>query len=341
MDHSQQDIDQLISLYLSRQASVGQRQALEEWLASSSENRATFHRLEKIWAMSIPMEYDRKMDSVRDRIWTNASIPVEEPKHTHIDSHRISPFPWTRVAAIFIFFVAGAWLFTEFYKDKETAAPEPVVWLEKVNPSGQRSSHLLPDGTRVWLNVASSLTFPQEFSDTLRQVKLTGEAFFEVAKDAQKPFVVEAEGFNTLVLGTEFNVQAYPEDPEVKVALLEGKVQVQHKDIYQTQTSILSPGEELLAPKDHSEFTKQAFHYESAFGWKEGILLFDGADFQTFRKTIEKWYGVNIEVRGTAPDNWNIRARYQRAALPHVMEDVSFNKNIKFQIEDKTVFITF
>ena len=61
MDHSQQDIDQLISLYLSRQASVGQRQALEEWLASSSENRATFHRLEKIWAMSIPMEYDRKM----------------------------------------------------------------------------------------------------------------------------------------------------------------------------------------------------------------------------------------------------------------------------------------
>src|SRR5690606_20676424 len=179
----------------------------------------------------------------------------------------------------------------------------------------------------------------EEFSDTLRRVKLLGEGFFEVSKDADRAFVGETEGFNTLGLGTSFNVHAYPEDPEIKVALPAGRVRAHNRDL--GQTSGLVPGGELRAPKDNSAFSKRAFDYEKTFGWKEGILVFDGANFQTFRKTIEKWYGVKVELQGTAPVNWNIRARYQRASLPHVLEDISFNKDLKYDIKDRVVSITF
>lgn len=338
MNNQQPDIDHLISLYLSRRASADQRKELEAWLARSSENRATFHRLGKIWAMSFPTEYKPQMDEVRDKIWNNAIAGTPKRETFNVSTYS---FPWFKAAAIFLLFVAGAWLFTEMNKTEEPQLRESVAWVEKSNPTGQRSSHLLPDGTKVWLNVASQLSFPETFSDTLRQVKLTGEAFFEVAKDASKPFVVESGGVSTLVLGTAFNVRAYPEDPEIKVALLEGKVEVRNHGSSQVQASILSPGEELLAPKDNSAFSKHPFNYEQTFGWKEGILIFDGADFENFRKTIEKWYGVEVVVKGKTPGNWNIRARYQRAALQHVLGDISFNKNMKYTIDDKQVVITF
>lgn len=336
MSHQQSDIDHLISQYLNRRASESQRQELEEWLASSPKNRETFHRLEKVWSTSSPIRHDNKINDIRDRIWNNA-----QRKSEITESPKIARFYWIKVAAIFLLIIAGGWLYTEIYQTQETQIPEAITWIEKTNPSGQRSSHLLPDGTKVWLNVASQLSFPEEFSDTLRQVKLIGEAFFEVSKDAAKPFVVETEDLRTLVLGTAFNIHAYPEYPEVRVALLEGKVQVQNKDPFQVQTSILSPGEELLAPKNNQAFTKQQFQYDETFGWKEGILIFDGTDFQSFRTTIEKWYGVKVELEGTAPHNWNMRARYQRATLQHVLDDISFNKNMKYEIEEKTVIITF
>lgn len=339
MNYSEPDIDQLISLYLSGRASALQRQELERWLLASAKNRATFHRLEKIWTMSFPSEYDSPMDKVRDKIWANT---VEDVSLKEITKKNFKPTrSWLKVAAVFILFLIGGWLFSILNSTEQPVVTTEVVWLEKINPKGQRSSHLLPDGTKVWLNVASQLSFPEEFSDTLRPVRLVGEAFFEVAKNPEKPFVVETEGLTTLVLGTTFNVNAYPESAEIKVALLEGKVQVQNKSPSEVQTSILEPGEELLAPKDYSTFIKQPFQYENTFGWKEGILIFDGIDFESFRKTIENWYGIDVELKGTAPRNWSVRARYQRAPLQHVLQDISFNKNMNFEIKDKIVVITF
>lgn len=289
--------------------------------------------------MSFPAKYEKRLDDVRDRIWASAVEEVS-PVET-IAPASATKFRWLKAAAIFILILMGGWLYSILVKTDEPVVATAVVWLEKSNPKGQRSSHMLPDGTKVWLNVASRLYFPEEFSDTLRQVRLVGEAFFDVVKNPKKPFIVETEGLTTSVLGTSFNINAYPESREIKVALLEGKVQVQNTGPSEVQTSVLAPGEELLAPKDYSTFIKQPFRYENTFGWKEGILIFDGVDFASFRKTIENWYGVNVELKGSAPRDWSVRARYQRAPLEHVLQDISFNKNMNFVIKDKTVVITF
>jgi ferric-dicitrate binding protein FerR (iron transport regulator) len=336
MSQNHPDIDHLISLYLSGRASQRERQELEQWISASPANRKVFKHLREIWAMPSPDEYRGDMDQVRDRIWAAGTGKQQKVKAQVRRTTDI--LYWSKVAAVFLLFITGAWLFSHIVQDN-TAVPETVALVEKVNPAGQRSSHRLPDGTRVWLNAESSLVYPEKFTDTLRLVELRGEAFFEVAKDQQRPFIVEAAETRTEALGTAFNIQAYPEGSIIKVALLEGKVRVQSKG--QVQTAVLSPGEELFAPKDNAPFHRQPFKYDHTFGWKEGILIFDGSDFENFRSTIEKWYGVKVEVKGTAPDDWDIRARYRRESLQHVLRDICFNKNIKFELNDKNVLLTF
>lgn len=338
MSYRYSKIDRLMSLYLSHRASKSEIQELEEWANTSAANREVFERLKEIWSMSSNDEYHSNMDRVRDKIWADGT---GEPQVVKAPVQAIDVFYWSKVAATFTLLFTCAWLFASLVKENTILLPESesVAVVERVNPIGQRSTHRLPDGTRVWLNSSSSLIYPEKFSDTLRLVRLRGEAFFEVAKDQQKPFIVEAAGIRTQALGTAFNVHAYPEDLISKVSLLEGKVLIQ--DVSQFQSAVLSPGEELLIPQDNADFIRQQFNYEYTFGWKEGILLFDGADFAKFRSAIEKWYGVEVEVKGKVPVDWNIRARYQQENLKHVLRDICFNKNIKFELHDKKVTLIF
>lgn len=336
MDPHHPDIDLLISRYLSRQASPADMEILEDWLDASQHNRETLQRLEKIWGMPLSDEYITGTERIRDQIW---AAGTEEERVGKMEIHRmLFVSRGLKIAAVVILLLTGAWFSTEFLKDRSVMLPKSMVWFEKVNYSGQRSSHLLPDGTKVWMNTESRLTFPEQFSDTLRQVQLVGEAYFEVATNDKIPFVVTTAEVSTLVLGTSFNVRAYPEEHVIKVAVLEGKVKV-HAG--QNEGMVILPGDEIVARKDDLNLTKQAFQYISSFGWKEGVLVFDGVGFNEFRHSLEKWYGVKVEVHGNVPADWSIRARYRRESLQHVLEDISFNKNMAFQLKGKKVSITF
>ena len=329
------DIDRLIGLYLSGRASTAEKKELEEWLKASPANQAVFEQIKKVWLSSQSLSLSPEMEKTRERIWKAGAEQSQPVRHRFIDITY-----WSKVAAVFIIFLLGAAFFSYLIDNNSTLSlPEPVAMMEVTNPSGQRSVHALPDGSKVWLNAESSLTYPETFSDTLRQLQLLGEAFFEVARDPKRPFIVEAAGTHTQALGTAFNVHAYPEEDTMRIALLEGKVKVQSED--QVQTAILSPGEVLSTPRDHSEFYKKPFDYVRTFGWKEGILIFDGTDFQSFRTTIERWYGVQVTYQGTPPHDWHIRAKYQNEDLRHVLRDICFNKNISFELNGKNVLFTF
>jgi transmembrane sensor len=336
MDQHHPDIDRLIGRYLSRKASPTEIEVLEEWLNASPQNRETLARLEAIWGMPLSDEYSTRMEGIRDQIWA-AGLGEEHKGKKQLRRELFAP-RWLKIAAVLVLLLTGGWFSTVVFEDRRVVTSKSVAWIEKINHAGQRSSHLLPDGTKVWLNVESRMTFPEQFSDTLRQVQLVGEAYFEVAKDEKKPFVVNTADISTVVLGTSFNVRAYPEDDEIKVALLEGKVRVQAG---QEEARVMLPGDEIVARKEDLKLTQSAFEYASTFGWKEGVLVFDGVGFNDFRNALEKWYGVKVEVHGKVPADWSIRARYKRESLQHVLEDISFNKNMMFQLKGKKVTITF
>ena len=334
MNDPQPDIDRLISLYLRQRASERERRQLMRWAQESPHNRRVLDRLEEIWRASPDRELPAHWQPLRDEIWHAGTKqrPARVPR-----SSRTSY--WGKVAAVFFIFLGGlAWLWYSI-NQQPVSPPEPIARVEKVNPAGQHSTHRLPDGTRVSLNAASRLEYPERFADTLRLVRLVGEAFFDVAQDAQRPFVVAAAGTRTQALGTAFSIRAYPEDDTIEVALLEGKVRVRTNDRLQAAT--LSPGEALQVTDNPQRVSRRPFNYERTLGWKDGLLVFDGTDFATFRRTIEKWYGVRVAVRGTPPTDWQVRARYRREDLRHVLRDISFNKSINFELNDKNVLLIF
>nr|WP_295923979.1 FecR family protein [uncultured Dyadobacter sp.] len=339
MSYNHLHIDHLIAQFLSGNATEHERAELEEWLAVSADNRAVFEELKKAWQTPPVDEYEKRMDNIRDRIWEDA-VADEEAGEEGLGIRKIFLFPWRSIAAAFLLVVAGLYFYSNTLEhNKSRVAGKPDVWVEKENPTGKRSVYFLPDSTKVWLNAESTIGFSENFSDTLRYVRLRGEAFFEVVKDASRPFIVEANGITVQALGTAFNVSQNLGEPDITVALLEGKVKIENKE--KTHTVILKPGEELVASKGNTVFATQRFNYDAAIGWKDGILVLQQDNFSSFCRKIEKWYDVKIEVKGKAPDDWQIRARYQNESLRNVLKDLSFNKDFAYKIEDKMVYLTF
>jgi len=328
---SNPDIDGLIILYLTDKATPAQRESLEVWLKESEHNQWVFRQVEAAWRSRERTQPDQRLRDRRDAIWRAGTMSVleHEPRHTVMSSVG-------RIAAAVVILVAAV-LGAQRWLNFGEATPPAIVDL--ANGAGVKSSHTLADGTEIWLNSNSRLRYPEVFSDTMRWVELVGEAFFDVKPDPERPFVVRAGKTMTHVLGTSFNVEAYQQAEFLKVSLLEGKVKVLNDQAL--KISELEPGQQLLFSPQRDEFSVQRFDYANTFGWKDGVLTFDGVDFESFRNTLERWYGVNIKVMGSPGGDWQIRARYENESLENVMRDVAFNKNFSYVIEDNNLIINF
>jgi transmembrane sensor len=165
-------------------------------------------------------------------------------------------------------------------------------------PRGGQFSLRLPDGTRVWLNAASSLTYPSYFTGSERKVTLEGEAYFEVAKNPAAPFKVITQKMQVRVLGTHFNVMAYPDEPVQTATLLEGSVQVKQNNA----EVILQPGQQAeVSGPGNMKLIRDADVY-AATAWKNGTTSFKDASIQTIMRSISRWYDVDIIYQGQIPD---------------------------------------
>lgn len=162
-------------------------------------------------------------------------------------------------------------------------------------PRGGTYQVLLPDGTKVWLNAASRLTFPTAFNGKDRKVELVGEAYFEVAKNRQKPFLVSSAGQVVEVLGTHFNVSAYAEELTTKTTLLEGSVRVSKIDLSASQ--LLKPGQQSMF-KSGADILVSAVNGSDAIAWKNGYLAFANENIVSVMKKVSRWYDVEVEYSG-------------------------------------------
>ena len=164
-------------------------------------------------------------------------------------------------------------------------------------PRGRQFQLVLPDGTKVWLNAASSLRYPTSFTGNDRRVEINGEAYFEVAKDVQRPFrVVINEETEVEVLGTDFNVNAYKDEPAIATTLLEGAVRVVSKK----KAQLLSPGQQVQVKSGGLKLIKDA-DVAQATAWKNGSFSFVNADLPTVMRQVARWYNVDVEYKGAIP----------------------------------------
>ena len=175
--------------------------------------------------------------------------------------------------------------------------PTNVLLNTVTTPRGGQYQVILSDGSMVWLNAASSLRFQAHFTGSERKVTLTGEAYFEVAKDAASPFKVEVAGKGEVeVLGTHFNVNAYSDEAVVKTTLLEGKVKV--KGPAGNHSEVLLPGQEAILDKKGQVLINRNADTEQAIGWKNGVFNFTNASLEVVMRQISRWHDVEVVFEG-------------------------------------------
>jgi transmembrane sensor len=254
---------------------------------------------------------------------------------------------WTylgRIAAVLL--VAVGIVFTiKYISDSPPQLPLAVTKTIKQNPAGQKSTIYLSDGTKVILNAQSKLVYNEQFGTEKREVSLVGEAFFEVTKDTNKPFIVKSADLVTTVLGTSFNVNAYPEKNETQVAVITGKVAVEATSIINeantAQKIYLLPSEMATYSASDNTLIPSTFSPEEITSWKDGIIYFKNTDEKLVLNKLEKWYGVEIESQNKSPRKWDITAEYDNLSLENVLQSLSYAASFDFSINKKKVILTY
>lgn len=194
---------------------------------------------------------------------------------------------------------------------------------------------ILPDKSRVWMNAASSLTYSTTLlEDGVRKVKLEGEAYFEVAKDKEHPFVVESKGQQVEVLGTHFNVNAYGDESVIKTTLLEGRVRI----FNQQMGKILVPGFE--AVNTGEGITLNKVDTELAVAWKNNNFVFANARIETVMKMVERWYNVKIVYQGAMPEDQFIGVVSRFDNISKVLSILESTGLVHFKIKDRTIYVS-
>ncbi|AHM61416.1 Fe2+-dicitrate sensor, membrane protein [Flammeovirgaceae bacterium 311] len=219
---------------------------------------------------------------------------------------------------------------------KKGAGPQLV---EKVNNKGQKAAIFLPDGSKVMLNSSSTIRYPKQFSEDVREVYLKGEAFFEVTTGS-RPFIVQTDKLAARVLGTSFNVNAFPDSKEHSVSLVTGKVELHPADADQ-QYLILEPGEKGKIESVAGKLVKTGFDYEEEVGWKEDVLIFKDVPLEEALKRIEKWYGVEFVTDEVPKEDHYVTGRFARESLHNVLLSIGFTAKFKYQLKGNKVYITF
>lgn len=223
----------------------------------------------------------------------------------------------------------------------ENTTPE-IEKIEKHTELGQKLSFHLNDGTKVILNAGSRLIYPAHFSGDERKLELIGEAFFEVNRDITRPFKVITGCVVTTALGTSFNINAFPSDEKIEIALVSGQISVE-RTIQPDDSGIvvLNPGEMAKVLKNDNSITKSLFDFNQEVSWKDGLIYFKNAEYHEIVNTLERWYGVSIHSNKYPVNKWRFSGKFEDETLENILSALQFGHDFEYEINEKEVKIKF
>ncbi len=201
-------------------------------------------------------------------------------------------------------------------------------------PRGGQYQVELPDGSQVWLNAASSIRFPAEFSGMERRVEITGEAYFEVMKSSSKPFVVKVNESEVQVMGTHFNIMAYPDEASVETTLLEGSV----KFVKEKVVNVLKPGQQSQLSKDGRLRILDVVNTEDVMAWKNGLFNFKGEDIGLILRQLSRWYDVEIVYEKVINDHFYAEIP-RNTKLSDILRALELTGKVHFRIDGKKIIV--
>lgn len=300
-------------------ASFEEEAAVKQWMEESAENRRAFLKERKLFDAMLLLGNEKVIKAGKKRF----SI--------HLSSLRTELI---KIAAVVAITLGGCYFYYQSTLEKELMAMQTITV-----PAGQRINITLIDGTNVWLNARTSLSYPLKFGKKNRQVILDGEAYFDVAKDKGKPFIVQTDKYNVEVLGTKFDVDAYSETGEFETTLMSGSVRVASATD-STQRITLQPHNKVYL-RDGQLHVSPVDDY-NPYRWKEGLICFKNETFTSIMKEFEKYYGLTIQVKNKHVLKYVYTGKFRQTdgidyALRVLQKDINFT--YQRDDENQTIYI--
>ena len=301
----------------------------------SGRDKMTDLEFDRIWG-----NVDSATKALKDKETEGRIIPIRprvETKPRHI--YR-KPSQFYRIAAILVvIFGLGVLAAISLKTAPSSVEPNPVVFEEHTTPPGIKSFLTLSDGSNVTLNSGSTIRYVRGFDTDKREVFLDGEAFFDVFKDEQRPFVVRNADVSVTALGTSFNVKAYEEE-RLDISLVSGKVGVNFK-VEEAEYVLLEKGEGLHIEPLNGTWNKALFNEDEVLGWTKKMIIFNKTPVSEAIRILENWYGITIQFQNNPSPGLLLSGRFENETLRNVLEGLSYTTKLEFEIENDIVKIKF
>jgi len=293
---------------------------LEELLDNSHNHRKIDFWLEQNWQLSKHETVSTQFEQIREKI--RISSLKLRMNQLFIGLSKIA-------ALLFIpLLIAALYLYSHHTISSEL--------LTLTTQKGEQTSVILPDGSKVWLNVDTKLSYPVNYGVNSRNLKLEGEAYFEVERNKELPFEVTSGNIITKALGTRFVISAYPESSEIKSSLVKGSVDIKCGTIHK----ILKPGQQLVFNKNKTAITVKPFEESFELGWKNNQLVFLGTPFEKVVQELEKWYDVKIKYNPTTFKTETLTVRFEKyETLERVLKVLAKVYGFEYTIKNKNIEI--
>ncbi len=331
-------ITHIIIKALSGEISVEELNILEKWKKEKNKNSEEAQVMEDLWDTKFHYPGIVNSEEEFSNLWDKAHSKKSEGKIRHLVIN------WNailKIASVFLVFLAVAFLLfkSEYDNPKNNIA---IAKVAKSNPRGQKSRIYLEDGTWIWLNSSSKVEYLDSFKEqNERNLSLSGEAFFEVAKDSLRPFIIQSDPIIIKVLGTKFNVNTN-DNGRISVALKEGSVKINWQDFKgNVQKKLLVPGEIIFIDKESRLSIDGKYDPKEVLAWKDGILYFKDSSLDQVKQKLQDWYDVDIIVVGSPNKPWNYNGIFDNYNLSNVLTAMSFAENFYFELEGDVVKINF
>ena len=336
MEEENKHIDELIANYLTEGLDKNALDELKTWIAASAENQQYFIRQREIWFSAVSREAASVYD--KDKAFENFRNRVESQKEIQSTSRRgFSLSALWRYAAVVAIIIAVGCI---SYWQGEVNVKDTFADISVEAPLGSKTKLYLPDGTLVWLNAGSRMTYSQGFGVDNRKVELEGEGYFEVKRNEKIPFFVKTKDLQLQVLGTKFNFRDYPEDHEVVVSLLEGKVELNNL-LKKEKEAVLAPDERAILNKTNGLMTVETVTASNASQWTGGYLFFDEELLPDIVKELERSYNVTIRIANDSLNTFRFYGNFVRReqSIQEVLEALASTEKIQYKIEERNITI--
>ena len=319
----------LLVKYAEGSATETERQQVENWLAASAANRSAYIEYLQIW-------YHSEASSAIDTLNVEEDLSAIKAKASFPEKQKLRPLRIWRIAAVILLLIGVSvlWMYLKM--------PVEPSFLLAENPSGSQPLEIqLNDGTTVTLNASSTLEYPATFTTNTRNVVLNGEAFFDVAPNPAKAFVIQTGQTEVKVLGTQFNLRAFADDARSELTVIEGKVLFAEKNNKANQL-ILTANQQAIFETASKQMTRQEGINLNTTSWQTGILAFENSGLEAVIADLNRHYSVDIQLPANLPPSEACRltTQFQNQDLESVLDELNVILGMEYEKNGDTIMVT-